>query len=396
MTNFKSVDLSTNDIGRDAWGRPKTIKDKSLFSSLFTKNIPSGLWKETFNGVEQPITNTISVNGKMHLVPGAALNDVTVLDSYRNLRYQANRGHLYSTAGYIINPTGNMLRDFGTFTEESGVFFRVKNDGIYAVVATTVNSTYSEREEQIQDVGSLDLSKGNTYDIQFEWRGVGDYFFYINLQLVHIMKFLGTETELSMFNPSNPAAFRATNLGDNDAMEFGCVDITSEGGEDPKGIYGSVSMDNQSGQIVITGWNQPVMAVRSKLMVNSKRNTRDTLALLASNYADNKCLARIWATRDFTAITDNDQMWQDFGDGHLEYLIIDPDLTTPATFDTTKAHPAVFGGRVGQDTTYASNALFEGRTNIYQTPGDMFVFTQHRENGQAAIVGTTYEFAEEI
>ena len=389
------IRLSENDLGLDAWGRPKTITDKSLFSGLFTNNVSIKMWKEIFNGVERPITNATSVNGKLHLLAGANLNDVTVLDSYRNLRYQANRGHLYSTACYIINPTGAMIRDFGTFTEESGTFFRIKDDGVYAVVATTIDTVYSEREEKI-DIGILDISKGHTYDIQFEWRGVGDYFFFIDLQLVHTMNFLGTGTELSMFNPSNPVAFRSTNLGDNDAMEFGCVDITSEGGTDPKGEYGSVSMDNEAGQIAIVGFNQPVMAVRSKKIVGGQRNTRDTLALLVSNYADNKCLMRVWATRDFTAITEGTQVWEDFGDGHLEYLVVDPDAVTKATFDVTKAHPAVFGARVGQDTTYASSALFEDRTDVYQTPGDMFIFTQHRENGTGAVVGCTYEFAEEI
>ena len=92
-----------------------------------------------------------------------------------------------------------------------------------------------------------------------------------------------------------------------------------------------------------------------------------------------------------------EEIWTDFGDGHLEYLIVDPDVVgTPATFDTTKAQPAIFGARVGQDNTYATSALFEGRTNIYQTPGEMFVFTGHRENGGGANMGVTYEFAEEI
>ena len=78
-----------------------------------------------------------------------------------------------------------------------------------------------------------------------------------------------------------------------------------------------------------------------------------------------------------TAITDGTQTWQDYGDGHLEYMIVDPAETTPMVFDTAKAQPVVFGSRVGQDDTYATSALFEGRTNIFQTPGDMFVFTMH-------------------
>jgi hypothetical protein len=396
LQGASEVNISKNQLGFDAWGRAKTMTDESLFSGLFTSNVPVTMWKEKFNTVERVPTNATSLNGKLNIVAGATLSDVTVLESFRNLRYQPNRGHLFSTAGYMVNPAAAMKRDFGTFTEESGVFFRVKTDGLYAVVATTVNASYSEDEQLITLPPGVDLSKGNTYDIQFQWRGVGDYKFFINLELVHTIGALGLLTELTMFNPSNPCAFRSENLGDNDPMQFGCVDITSEGGTPPKGQYGSISMDSTSGQIALTGFNTPVMAIRSKLIHNGLRNTRDTLSLLASGYSDQKSLMRIWATRDFTAITEGTQAWKDFGDGHLEYMILDPATGTPMTFDTAKAFPAIFGSRVGQDDTYSTSALFEGRAEVYQTPGDMFVITLHRENGGASNGGVTYEFAEEI
>jgi hypothetical protein len=404
MTYLSKVNanISTSEIGETVWGVPKTSKDKSLLSGLFTFNVPKKIWKEEFNGIERVITNATSINGKLNLVAGATLNDKTVLRSFRNLRCQANRGHIYATAGFILNPTSLMSRDFGTFTEESGTFFRVKTDGIYGVVATTVNAVYIEDERLIYSTAQLAteglvLTGRNTYDIQFQWRGVGDYYFYINQKLVLTFDYLGdSNTELSMFNPSNPIAFRSVNLGGNDAMQFGCVDVSSEGGTEPKGEYGSISMENESGQVSVTGFNQPVIAVRSKLTVNGQINTRDTLALLFSAYGDNKDLVRVWTSRDFTAIADGTQTWVDFGDGHLEYMIVDPAAGTPMTFDTAKAFPAIFGGRVGQDSTYASSALFEGRTNVYQTPGDMFIFTMHRENAGGSLVGVTYEFAEEI
>ena len=65
------------------------------------------------------------------------------------------------------------------------------------------------------------------------------------------------------------------------------------------------------------------------------------------------------------------------------------------TFDTAKA-TLVFSSRVDQDQSYATSALFEGRTEIYQTPGDIFILTMHRETGGAVNVGVTYEFAEAI
>lgn len=395
MSKFRQVDLATNDIGRDAWGRPKVILDNSIFHGMFTYNVPVSQWKETFNGTERAITNAVSTDGKLVLQAGATLNDETVLDTYRNPRYQPNRGHLYSFAGYLPSPTAQGVRRWGTFTKESGTFFELNILGLYAVVRTTVGGVTTDDRFLIDTTG-IDLSKGNTYDIQFQWRGVGNYFFYINLKLVKAIEYIGTLTELSMYNPANPAAFECINLGANVEIHGGCVDITSEGGKANGKTYGSIGMDNESGQVAITGFNVPVLVMRSKTTVNTLRNTRDTLMLLLTGYADQRSFLRVWATRDFTAITENDQSWADFGDGHLEYIAYDiPTVTTPMTFDTAKA-VNVFSCRVDQDQTYATSALFEGRTSIYLTPGDMYIFTVHRETGAGCNVGVSFEFGEAI
>ena len=46
------VDVNANELGTDAWGRNKVILDYSLFSGMFTFNVPRCKWKEVINGVE--------------------------------------------------------------------------------------------------------------------------------------------------------------------------------------------------------------------------------------------------------------------------------------------------------------------------------------------------------
>ena len=85
-----------------------------------------------------------------------------------------------------------------------------------------------------------------------------------------------------------------------------------------------------------------------------------------------------------------------FRDGIIEYVQYDnPNVATPMTFDTTKAD-LIFGSRVDMDESYSTSALFEGRTEVVQSPGDIFIFTLHRETGNAANVGVTYEFGESV
>jgi len=396
-----NTNISKNELGYDAWGRAKAIKDNSLFHGMFSYNVPVLTWYETINGVvSTTITNCTSVDGALNIVAGSTLNDDTYLRSYRNPRYEPNRGALYSTAGWITNPTALMTREWGTFTAESGVFFRLKSGGtLVGVLRTTTSGGGTVDTEYTLTIPvGVDLSKGNIFDIQYQWRGVGNYKFFINLIEVGNTETLGTLTQLSIFNPALPVAWNSINLGDNDAMNFGCVDVTSEGGKDNGKTYGSVGIENQSGQVSISGtgnFNIPIIAVRSKPTVGGLINTRDTLALLASAYADQRAFFRVWATRDFTAITENSDTWGDFGDGHLEYIALNNGGGTDMTFNTTGLMP-VFGCRVGIDTTYSTSALFEGRTEIYLTPGDMFVFTIHRETGAAVNCGVTFEFAEAI
>lgn len=386
------------DLDIDAWGRQKAVLDKSLFHGMFTYNVPVDKWYETINdAVQTGFTNCISNNGALEITAGATLDDDTYLRTYRNPRYQPNRGMLYSTAAIIENPSAAMVRRFGTFTAESGVFFELDAGEMWAVVRTTIDSVTSDDRFPVDYAHfGIDLSKGNVYDIQYQWRGVGNYVFFINNKEVRSSAYLGELTQLSMFNPALPLAFQSINNGANEKMIFGCVDVTAEGGDDNGKTYGSIGINNNEGQVAVSGYNTPIIAVRSKLTVAGLINTRDTLALLASAYADQRCVFRVWATRDFTAITENNQSWADFGDGHLEYIVYDvPDVVTPMTFDTSKAD-LIFGCRVDQDQTYATSALFEGRTEIIQSPGDMFVFTVHRETGAGTNVGVTYEFAEEI
>lgn len=379
----------------DAWFRHKSVIDHSIIHGMFTFNVPADKWYESIDDVEQTsFVSAQSVNGKLQLSSGA-LNEKRMLRTFRNPRYQPNRGHLFSCSTYLPNPAAAADRTFGTFTKQGGIGFRLRSGQLYAMRRTTVDGVTTDTETAITVPAGVDLSKGNVFDIQFQWRGAGSYFFYINLELVFVLPLLGTLTELTVFNPAMPIAFECINQGDAVTLEVGCADVTTEGGDDKGLSYGSIGVETESASVAITGFNVPVLALRSKRDIGTLVNTRDTLALLATAYSDQRGVIRVWATRDDTAITPGTQAWSDYRDGHLEFIVRDDTAVTPMTLDTNKAQ-IIFTARVDQDVSYATSALFEGRTDIYQTPGDTLIFTMHRENGTAANVGVTYEFAEAI
>ena len=387
-----------NDLDIDAWGRQKAVIDKSLFHGMWTYNVPKSAWLEYINDVESTtITNFTSENGALKCTAGATLNDVSYLRSKRNPRYQPNRGMLYSSAQWFNDPNAAMVRRFGQFTSESGAFFELDNGTLYAVVRTTYNSvTTDDRREINTDRWNIDLSKGNVFDCQWQWRGVGNYVFFINLQEVLNTGYLGTLTQLSMFNPAIPVAFECINQGDNDPMYFGCVDITSEGGVDEGRTFGAIGVENDAGQIAISGADVPIIVVRSKSTVSGLINTRDTLPVKAIAYGDQRALFKVWKTRDNTAITVNDQSYADYGDGHLEAIVYDtPNVGSPMTFDTTKAD-LTFTCRVNQDDSYTTEFIEKGETNLWLHPGETIIFTMQRETTGGMNAGVTFIFAEEI
>ena len=397
MTYIGNINLANNDLGRDAWDRPKVITDKSLFHGMFTYNVPITTWYETINNTitSGTPTNCTSSNGALKVLAGASLNDDTYLRSFRSTRYQPNRGALYSTAGWIENPESNMTREWGMFTAESGVFFRLKAGGeLVGVIRTTISGVTTDDEIRLNISNKIDLSKGNVYDIQYQWRGVGNYKFYINLDEVGNSNYLGTLDRLSMFNPALPVAWNSINEGDNDSMYFGCVDVTSEGGQIGGKTYASFGINSVSGSVDISGENQPIIAVRSKPTVAGLINTRDTLILAATWYGNQRCVFKVWKTRDFTAITEGNSVWEDIGDGNLEGIRMATSGGTLA-FDDTKAD-LILNGRVNMDETSRASFQFDSETELVLTPSDMIILTMQRETGAVADVGCVLEFAEEI
>jgi hypothetical protein len=290
--------LGKGDLTADAWGVQKVSLPYSLFSGMFTFDIPQTKWMMYHNGTQvYTSTNIISENSEGVLRTTEA-NHTLRIESRTCPRYQANRGHLFSTALWCPSKTAAGTREWGVGTTENGVEFRLKADGkLYAVLRSGGVQKY-EQEIDTSKVAGFDVEKGNVYDIQYQWRGVGNYKFFINLTHVHTFDHLGTLTALSMENPALPARIAATRTTEDVEVHVGCVDITSENGKSDQLEYGSAFATNVS-----TGTNTPILVIRQPLLIGSETNTRDlTLARISLN-CSKKATFKVWTTRDATAFT---------------------------------------------------------------------------------------------
>jgi len=197
------------------------------------------------------------------------------------------------------------VRDFGLFTNENGVFFRLKSDGqLYAVLR---RASVEVREELIDTsaLAGFDVEKNNIYDIQFQWRSAGNYHFFIGdpatgvQKRVHTFDNVGKLNTASLEDPALPAAFKATRTTQDVVMNVACADVTSENGAKAVYQYDSAFAEALS----INGTNLHVITVRSPLLIGGKTNTR-TVQLARINFSStNAATFKVWTGNNPAAIT---------------------------------------------------------------------------------------------
>jgi hypothetical protein len=215
-------------------------------------------------------------------------------------RYQPNRGHLFSTALWCPSKTADGVREWGLQTAENGIFFRLKPDGKLYCVRKSGGAENYEEEIDTSGIADFDVEKGNVYDIQYQWRGVGNYKLFINLQLVHAISSLGTLTALSMENPALPVSFRCTRTTADVTMHIGCCDITSENGDDDR-EEPQVASSTETGSHT----NYPILSICNPLQIGSETNTRTIVLDSVAVNSSNKATFTVWVTRDPSHLTDD-------------------------------------------------------------------------------------------
>lgn len=309
------VNLATNDLSHDAWGTPKVSFPVSLFSSVFTFNIDPDAWFTFENDIQVYTSTDIISENSEGVLRTTVTNQILLLESRECPRYQPNRGHLYSTALWCPNKTADSIRQWGVGVNgENGVGFRLMPDGLlYAVLMSggveTMNEEIDTSKVLNSQGGSFDVEKGNVYDIQYQWRGVGDYHLFINLILVHTFKNLGTLTALSMENPALPAHFYAERITEDAEIHIGCVDISSENGENNfREAYKSAYSE-----AVSVSSNTPVIVVHNPLLISGQTNTRTMTLARISVTCSKKAVFKVWSTRDPAQITN--EVFREIGEG---------------------------------------------------------------------------------
>lgn len=278
------------------------------------------------------------------------------------------------------------------FTQENGVFFRCGVDGnLYACIMSGGVLTHEERITLpcSFDGSGFDITKGNNYDIDFQWRGVGDYLFFIENPknathtLVHRIKLINTlDEEVSVENPALPICYRIVSAGEATSFWSGCADITSSGGKEDRVQYQS----SVSNDVTLAAPDYPVLVIRQPNTINGNINTRDIILSRITVSCDKRAAATFWLTRDPTAIIGG--AFNAIGGGSY----VEENLTATAV-DTAKL------SRFHKLTTVANENVSidnpdHDTVEFFLIHGDYLVITG--TDGGAAVMTAIVEWGEEI
>lgn len=386
-----------NSTSLDAWGRPKVYADFNLFKGLWNLDIPQSLWRiyenNTLIVLNRNSTRVISgIDTGLSVKSGSTIGNNAYIISKRSPSYQPNKGHLYSTSVSLPNPTANGIREWGLFNDMNGVFFRLKSDGkIYAVIRSN-GAEIIEKEIIPEDGFDYD---NFICDINFQWRGFGDYFFHLkNEETGKIYKTLTIDkselaefpiNKVSIADPNLPSQYRCTNLGDEVEMISGCITIDSEGGSRNETQGRSIATDDES---TISG-DSAVMAIRIPETYNGRINTRDIILSAITTSCDDESLVSFYYSTDANDFSGT--IWSDLnGVGNIQYS-----EKSNISFDLNNNNAErTFRTRVEQDFNFVKTNP-SSRSERYLTAGDYFVvFIRPVANSKLAYV--TIELDEEI
>ncbi len=296
--------LGAGDLVVDAWGIQKVSLPISLFHGLWTFDISPSMWFQYTNGTQvYSGTDVTSIFSAANINTSTTSTSV-IMESRQCPRYQPNRGHLFSTALWCPDKTNDGTRDWGLCTDDNGVGFRLKSDGLLYAIQRSGGVETKEEVIDTSVLNNFNVEKGNIYDIQYQWRGVGNYFFYIGdtalgaSKLVHTFNYLNDTEVLTMENPALPIRFKSVRGTEDVKIKVGCADITSENGIPDKEQYSSCFAEN-----VAVTTDTPVLIASQPLLINTQINTRTVTFARLSVTCSKKATFKVWVTRDPDNIT---------------------------------------------------------------------------------------------
>lgn len=280
-----AINVSLDDgIGQSAFGELSVVNMTPVVQELFTYNINSRIWDTTVAN-----TGTITVSNFMsNVASGTTASSTANLQSQHRVKYRPGEGVMGRFTGIFTAGVAGTTQLIGIGDADNGFFFGY-NGTTFGIMhrnsaSGTKVETWTAQASWNGDIASgtdvlplLDQTKGNVYQIKFQYLGFGVIYFYIEnpadgkFILVHTIRYSNTSTVPSLSNSSLPFNTYVSNgsTTSNIVIKSASVLLGVEGQEKRLGLKNAYTRELTG----IGDTSTAVFTLRNMTTYNSLTNT---------------------------------------------------------------------------------------------------------------------------
>jgi hypothetical protein len=280
--NPQYTELSPNSYQAAAFGDMRVAAPYTLLDTNFKYDLEHHEWESAVvgGGVVSHLPNESAAK----LAVTTANADRARLRTITFFRYQAGKGHrVKMTCVQADTGQANQTRRWGYFDDNDGLFFELTGTSLYVVRRTSTSGSPVDTQvakaswsyDPMDGTGpsgvTLDVTKGNIYEFNFQWLGVGKVRVFVNGFLVHVFDNANTYTVPYIKTAVLPVQGEIINTGASTASYFKiiCSSVISEGGmAPPEYTFGAYN----TADISVTTTERPLLSIRPAATHNSITN----------------------------------------------------------------------------------------------------------------------------
>lgn len=279
VTYYDSMSVNINNP-ITAFGELCIAEQTPMIELTFPYNINTDIVTTSITGSG----NISNLNRKAKISSGTTSDSLARLKSRTILRYSTGVGMCFRASAIFSNPISTGKQYIGIGDSENGFYFgytgttfgimRRSNSVDYVINKSTWN------RDKLDGSGSsgytLDPTKGNVYQILYQWLGFGCIKCFIEepslgLILVHQIEYAGTSTVVSIDNPSLPLSVEASNGSTSGDVS---VETASMTGMLQGHIIDTIGINNSIGNVKSINVNEEtnILSIRNKSTFNNCTN----------------------------------------------------------------------------------------------------------------------------
>lgn len=169
------------EIGRSAFGNIVNAAPYTLLDSIPLYGLDPAIF-DTDANASGVVADDLDKSATVVACGDGTSGAYAKIRSCEHFRYQAGKGQRVIQSLWMNEavPVGQVRR-WGLFDDDDGVFFEARSDGnLYAVVRTSTSGSPVDTAYPLDLPANDNLLRGNIYEIQFQWLGVGEVVFAVN------------------------------------------------------------------------------------------------------------------------------------------------------------------------------------------------------------------------